>query len=425
VPASAGVWTVTIRGDALPGGERAVPLYQPVTLRLSADQVAAPVVGGAGSAEAPSDPPASRVGLRVERGNDRGTNPNWVNVRAKVTDLTTGQGVSEGYEVHVVAANAEGERTEAFDLGVQGEEGLFAGFVVVPRGGRWTLTASVNQRRPEGSREPPVIYARTALDVDVAGGTLESARQGSALAAALDRDRPRGNAVEAGVLWIHTVVAIGWVLVIALLALIGHPSGRRLLSERAAGLIDARLDFTARAAAWLTALVVFTGVYNIVQSTPYAPPLTPARVREVFALPYGRAYYLTLGVKLAAYTLMIAAAVPLVVRARRMSRTWLAESSGQEAPTSAARRSPWEVRQTASVGAAAASDRRGTAAAPFPLPEPEPPVVTDGPRHDAAPPADARARSLPLLVLTGGGLVITLAVTLLKYFHLLSEAARG
>ena len=82
-------------------------------------------------------------------------------------------------------------------------------------------------------------------------------------------------------------------------------------------MLDGHLDKIARAAWWMTGLVVASGIYNLVNSVAYRVPLSPDQVSRLFRLPYAQPYYLSLAVKLAAYAVMIGATIPLIAEARR------------------------------------------------------------------------------------------------------------
>jgi hypothetical protein len=219
----------------------------------------------------------------------------------------------------------------------------------------------------------------------VDAGSLNSASGGVA-------QQARGaRPLEVAVLAAHTFLALGWGLAVALLALLTLPFGRRLLSEDGANALDRHLPFLVRSIWWITGLVVLTGVYNLTNSVPYRVPLSPAGAHRVFRLPYGEPYYLTLAVKLIAYAAMIAATIPLMVQARRRATHWPGRPDhATESPAQEAASDPWEDRHPALV---AIEQIEGSV--------------------------------LPFVVLFTGGTVIIVAVTLLKYLHLISEAVRG
>jgi hypothetical protein len=224
-----------------------------------------------------------------------------------------------------------------------------------------------------------------------------AAATGAAAAGKRDSE-PLGVAV----LWVHTMVAIAWAIVIALLALLALPAGRRFLSD-GGNVLDGHLDKIARAAWWTTGLVVASGIYNMVNSVAYRVPLSPDQVSRLFRLPYAQPYYLSLAVKLAAYAVMIGATVPLIAEARR--RAAVDGSDAVSLPDDDP--SPW-VNPEKPGGPVAVRTKQAVSLEA----DRTPPTASDG-----------RGR-VPVAIMVAGGAVIITAVTLLKYFHLLGELSR-
>ncbi|HEY3239619.1 MAG TPA: hypothetical protein VGL92_08650, partial [Acidimicrobiia bacterium] len=229
------------------------------------------LVGGVMGFAAPTDAQTGtpRLEVRVERGTEAGPNEFYVRVNVTVGDLATGQPAAGLYDLFASATNDRGEVTEDFSLIELPTAGAHGGFVIVPHGGPWRITAVVNRRQDERNPRPPVTYATGTLDVDVAGGALASAATGSAL------DRRKAEPSDVAVLYAHTAFALGWSVVAGVLALLAVPGGRRFLSVPGANALDQRLHLIVRASWWLTGLVVLTGVYNLANSVPYRVPLSP------------------------------------------------------------------------------------------------------------------------------------------------------
>lgn len=356
-------------------------------------------------------PPEARV--RIDRGDGVGQTPRWIPLRVTVTEGDGDRPLSVDHLVFAGARNARGDEAGPFSLGpreLEGARGVHEGFVIVPYGGVWTITAVVHQDGPDAG-SGPVLLGRGSAAMTADGPVPAAAA--SAAADASGEDGPKGEPVGVSVLWIHTMVAIGWGIAVALLALLALPAGRRLLSEHGSTVLDGRLDRIARGVWWLTGLVVGTGIYNLVKSVPYRVPLSPDEARRLFRLPYARPYYLTLGLKLAVYAVMIGATFALLREARR--RAAMAES---DAPAFAAvddDPSPWDNPARTHDVHPAGSGRVALRRKPVTmrLDQGWPTIEASG----------GRARNL-VTVLLMGGTVIVAAVTLLKYLHLLSEVSR-
>ena len=355
--------------------------------------------GGARPAEAAETPPAVRV--NVERSDKVGQTPLWIPVRVTVTEGDRGRPPSVDHLVFAAARNSRGDEAGPFSLGPleandPSVKGIHQGFVIVPYGGSWTITALAKTADADPGVQSVVLGRGTADMVVDAPAT--AAATGAAPAA----DTPKSEPLRIAVLWLHTMVAIAWALVVALLALLAVPAGRRFLSE-GGNVLDGHLDKLARAAWWTTGLVVATGIYNMFNAVAYRVPLSPDQVSRLFRLPYAQPYYLSLAVKLATYAVMIGATVPLIAEARR--RAAVAGSDTVSLPDDDP--SPW-VSPEKPGGPVAVRTKQAVS------------LEADWTRPAAS---DGRGR-VPVAIMVAGGAVIVTAVTLLKYFHLLGELSR-
>jgi hypothetical protein len=352
------------------------------------------------------------VHVRIDRADKAGRTPLWIPVRITVTEGDAGKPLSTDHVVFASARNGRGDQAGPFNLGSlelddPNARGVHEGFVIVPYGGQWTITAIVNKAVAD-PKAPPVVLGRgtTEMTVDAPGPPAGTAGQASSTAAG---NKPESEPLGVLILWLHSTVAVGWGIAIALLALLAVPAGRRFLSEYGTTLLDGHLDRIARAAWWLTGLVVATGIYNLVKSVAYRVPLSPEQARRLFRLPYAEPYYLALSIKLAAYAVMIGATVPLIREARR--RATLAEADAAPSPVVDDGPSPWEKPEQREETGRVALQRKTTD------------VRLDDGYAGADRAAGGRVYGL-VAIMAAGGAVIMAAVTLLKYFHLLGEVSR-
>ncbi|HEV8625166.1 MAG TPA: hypothetical protein VG034_11970 [Acidimicrobiia bacterium] len=365
-------------------------------------------VGGAARPAAAQTPSGARV--QVERSDQVGQTPLWIPVRVTVTEGDGSKPLSVDHLVFAAARNSRGDEAGPFTLGPleandPSTRGVHQGFVIVPYGGPWTITAVAKTAQPDER-------ARTVIGRGSAEMTVDAPGAASAAGAAAGGSKPQSEPLGVAVLWVHSMVAVAWGIAIALLALRALPAGRRFLSDYGVNLLDGHLDKIARAAWWLTGLVVGTGIYNMVKSVAYRVPLSPDQVTRLFRLPYAKPYYLALAVKLTMYAVMIGATVPLIREARRRAAVDEAEVSLPDDD-----HSPWEPERArddspATGGRVALRSKRAAMAA-------DDIWGGAGPRSDGP----GRAR-VPVAIMLVGGAVIMAAVTLLKYFHLLGELSR-
>ena len=417
--ADPGRWSLLVRADTRPGGVAGVPLRRsyPVVLESGKDVTigsASPARSGAGTAALP------QLNIQIERAEREGRTPLWLPVRVTVTEGDANAPFGVDHVVFAAARNSRDDDAGPFELGtleLEGQPGVHEGFVIVPYGGTWTITATVNDAHADPGASAALLGRSSADLVVDAPVPAEGALPVGASAAS--GEGPASEPLEVAVLWAHTMVAILWGLAVTVLALLAVPAGRRFLSEYGATLLDGRLDRIARTAWWLTGLVVATGIYNLVNSVAYRVPLSPDQASRLFRLPYAQPYYLSLAVKLAAYAVMIGFTIPLIREARRRAAT--AGAGPGVAPTVVLEddASPWDNPQRrteadAAPGGGRVALRRRTAVAPDVAVEPDrAPAGEDG----------RSARGLVAVMVTGGAVIIT-AVTLLKYFHLLGEVSR-
>jgi len=351
------------------------------------------------------------VHVRIDKADKVGRTPLWIPVRVTVTEGDAGKPLSTDHVVFASARSGRGDQAGPFNLGAlelddPNARGVHEGFVIVPYGGQWTITAIVNKAGADPNA-PPVVLGRGTTEMTVDAPGPAGATSGS-VAATGSGAKPESEPLGVAILWLHSMVAVGWGIAIALLALLALPAGRRFLSEYGATLLDGRLDRIVRATWWLTGLVVATGIYNLVKSVAYRVPLSPEQARRLFRLPYAEPYYLALSIKLAAYAVMIGATVPLIREARR--RAALAEADAAPSPVVDDGPSPWDNperrHETEPAAGGRVALRRKTAGV----------GVED--RW-----AGGRVYGL-VAIMAAGGAVIMAAVTLLKYFHLLGEVSR-
>lgn len=250
--------------------------------------------------------------------------------KVRVVDATTGELRPERYEVYVTPQDDKGLQQEIFtmlprDATYHDEPpGIYGGLVYFAHGGRWKVNATVNKYISEMDKikdkklrtAPPVTYARATLEIDVVGNALASVGR-EAFFGKDPRSRPSWSAIPIGMLWIHSLSAFAWGVIVAIFMLLAIPFGRRLLSDRGCNFFDQRLGLLVRSYWWITAAVVGTGVYNLFKNVVYRTPFTPEKASQIFRLPYGKPYFLALFVKLAMYVLMIGMVFPVVREAKR------------------------------------------------------------------------------------------------------------
>ena len=153
---------------------RLLPAVLAVTLAVAAVGALRPA-----EAQTPSD-----VRVRVERSDKTGQTPLWIPVRATVTEGDGGRPLSVDHLVFAAARNSGGDEAGPFTLGPleandPSVRGIHQGFVIVPYGGPWTVTAVAKTADADPGVPSAVLGRGTAeMVVDAPAGAAAGRRLG-------------------------------------------------------------------------------------------------------------------------------------------------------------------------------------------------------------------------------------------------------
>ena len=342
----------------------------------------------------------SRFDIRIERDTRPRTlllSDLTATYTVTVRDRVTG-GPPKGHVVFAQATNREGEKTPFFACGHMNDvdsrtpPGVFDCSVIVDHGGAWTFVAAVSEERTDREQSrAPVAQASVPFELATAWSTTNEV-PGAEISAKVS---------DVAILFGHGAAAAGWFVGVLLLAALALPGARRSLSASGCHRLERRLDLIVRGTWVSTAAVVGSGVYLTLNQTAYDAPFSSAAVDAVFALPYGKPYFLALAAKVALYAVMVAASIPLVAGARRRML------SGTDAPAPELTPLDLEPLPVAASSGGVACDVR---VRPAPLP-----LLTE----------PAGGGRLGAVVILSGAVGVAVCVTILKYLHELIESARG
>ena len=350
-------------------------------------------------AAAGAQQPAPDLDVRVER--DASTQASFTELavyhRITLIDKTTGQPPKAGFEVFAQAALPDGkDQTLAYEC----EEMYLNDPKIPPRvyrcplfvdhGGTWNLTVIVNKQRADPKQTPvPVAKASASFQLDT-----KDVYTGDP-----NKKVIRGKFAEVFALSGHEFSAAIWFFCVLALAALVFPAFRRNLSPAALYRLERHLDLIVKLTFAATGVVIASGVYLMVNQTAYKTPFSKSAIDGVFALPFGKPYFVTLAVKLTIYALMVVASLPLIRGAQRNLRLY-----SEAVPAAPGLWSP-------KAGAAVAGGGVATA------------VETAAPDRPTERTATLPALIGTLVVLFGLPSILV-CVTLLKYFHELVEASR-
>jgi hypothetical protein len=301
--------------------------------------------------------------IRVERDPRPGalSSDLAVNLKVTITERGTGAAPADDFEVYAFGEPPAGAATEYFPCAQEHDNS--------PEVVRGIYLCTVLVNHGGHWQFHTVVNQRRQSPGDqpvVLGRAVQDFDIDTAeVAPRLDVIRIKGRLVDVALLWGHAAAAGLWLVVAALVAAVALPVLRRRLSTFGLHRLEERFDVLVNAMWAATAGLVVSGTYLLVNQTAYETPFSSAGLDAVFRLPYGKPYFLALGTKLGVYAVMLAASFALLRDARRQRR------AGDETVT-----------------------------------------VTAGGRLGAT-------------AMVGGTVVLSLSITLLKYFHELIEAARA
>lgn len=364
------------------------------------------------------------IDVRVERDHEHfsGDRPNYIRLAVIIVDHETQKPPTRSYDVFATGQDESGYQTPSYscierasnDPGVP--RGVYSCTVIVEHGGSWQFFGVVRQTSiglAEGTVTPTL--AQSTAQFDVEAPTLASVGRTTT-------KQVKGELKDVLILTTHSAFAVGWGVCVALVAMITFPAGRRRLSAAATHRLEQTLETLWRSMVGTMVLTIATGVYLMLNQTAYATPWSTSSVRRVFRLPYARPYFLSLGAKLLSYLLMGGASLVLARGARRRTLRpldGLAGTMDTGTEPAGARLSPWDDQPA--VGRRSETTRSSATSV----------LVRSNVRDSVASSAEqektARAPMsvrLAGVTLIGGAITIWVCVTLLKYFHEFSEAAK-
>jgi hypothetical protein len=371
-----------------------LPRRHPIRCGLVASVITLAVASPAAAQGAP------QFDLQVERDTRPRTSVlSNLSVAYQVTvrDRATGR-PPDRHVVFAQATNQQGEKTPSFacghtnDVDSRTPPGVYDCTVIVDHGGAWNFVAVLLEERTDPRQSPvPLAQATVAFELSTPQVTTDEV-PGAEISAS-----PRDVVLLFG----HASAAVGWFGCVALLAALALPGVRRFLSTAGRHHLERRLDLIVKATWVTTGLVVGSGVYLTFTQTAYDAPFSSSAVDAVFALPYGRPYFLALAAKIALYAVMVGASIPLVLGARRQLL------SGADAPAPELTSVDLEPIPVAPPGGGVACDVR----------------VRTAPLATVA--ETAGSGGLGAVLIVAGATGVAVCVTILKYLHELIESARG
>lgn len=228
-------------------------------------------------------------------------------VTVRLSDLDSGAPVT-GARVTVTATMTDPHRMRLLPWPLEERRpGVYSARVRFAMPARWTLSIEASG--------PDVVTARSSLAVDLAPGAASATSASEALPTALDTSVGGADVLAMTVLWLHALAASGWMLgVLAMVVALATPVAASGLRLRLAAW------YRRRGVWWhwgLAAVVVGTGIYNMLRVAPFPLAFAGVGLDRVAAIPYGRLYEAILVVKLGLFAALLASGSRLLVRTVR------------------------------------------------------------------------------------------------------------
>jgi hypothetical protein len=186
--------------------------------------------------------------------------------------------------------------------------------ITFPDAGPWRIHIMVSGEK--------VVKARAALPIQIApaetdaagtpGTTTEEETHGGGhgagvtpLATAVDAELVGGDYLRMAVLWIHGLAAMGWILGVLVMAVTLSTRPGVLAETARRRLAEGYRRWGAWAHWSLLLVIVGTGVYNMLEVTPFPLAYTPSQWEALADVPYGLLYEGILIVKLALFVSLL------------------------------------------------------------------------------------------------------------------------
>jgi hypothetical protein len=226
----------------------------------------------------------------------------------RLTDLDSGQPISGA----TVKVKTRMTRPHVMELLTRTVPERRAGTYTLPytfvMPGDWTAEFDVSGDK--------VVPAKATLPVPIEVATPPPASGSTsgpvALPTRLETDITERDWLTMGVLWVHGLAALGWIVGVIVMAI--ALSTPLLATGVRAAVADAYRSWGAWVHWAAVPLIVATGIYNIVYVTPFELAVTPSELEQLSNVAYGRAYEAILLIKLALFVVLLVTGTIVLMR---------------------------------------------------------------------------------------------------------------
>jgi uncharacterized membrane protein len=270
--------------------------------------VAAALLIAAGAAGAHRDgeaEPRIAAGLSDEAGLVR-------TLTVRLTDRDSGDPVRGATVAAVAELTGGGLATPSVRLS-EVRPALHRARITFPDAGPWRIRITVSGEKVVNARAALLVQIEAVENDDAgASGTTTEEETGGGhgagvtpLATTVDAELAGGDYLRMAVLWIHGLAAMGWIVGVLVMAVALSTRPGVLAETARRRLADGYRRWGAWAHWSLVLVIVGTGVYNMLEVTPFPLAYTPTQWEELADVPYGLLYEGILIVKLALFVSLL------------------------------------------------------------------------------------------------------------------------
>lgn len=192
--------------------------------------------------------------------------------------------------------------------------GIYRARVRFPMAARWTVLIAVTGKEVVAARSQLPVTTRSSA---AAGGPPPPSSTLEVLPTRLEDHLEERDLLSIAVLWLHALFAFAWMVgvVVMALALTARPG---VLAE------GIRIRLASAYRSWgalvhwsLVPAIVLTGIYNMLEVTPFPLVWRPGELERLADIPYGALYESILLLKLGLFAALLVAGTQLLLRTLR------------------------------------------------------------------------------------------------------------
>lgn len=233
----------------------------------------------------------------------------------QLVDADSGEPISGA----VVSASGEMSsphlmRTVSVTIRARGS-GVYRDQLRFPMPGDWAVDITVGGEQvvEASARLPPQRIAAEVTESPPLTPTAEP----RVLTTRIEDSLGRRDYVSMAMLWIHSLAALGWIVGVIVMAIALAPPTGFLTPSAHARLAEGYREWGAWLHWGFVPLIVLTGIYNMVNVTPFRLIWRPTEIARLGDIPYGALYEAILVIKLGLFVALLITGTHLLIKTTR------------------------------------------------------------------------------------------------------------